>query len=150
MDPQLNILLNVVVASILSGIVGFEREKAQKSAGFRTNIIVGGTSCLLVKLMVVISVSFSDSVPAELIQIDPIRMIEAIIVGVSFIGGGTILKSPKEEKIKNLTTAATLLYSSGIGISVALDQFVLAAGLAVLAVIINLVLGWLESFVFSK
>lgn len=71
-------------------------------------------------------------------SMNPIRILQAIIVGVSFIGAGTILKSREENTIRNLTTASTLLYSSGIGISVALNAYVLAAGLAVVALLINM------------
>lgn len=148
MHQQLDILLSVIIASALAGIIGIERERAQKPAGFRTNMIVGGSSCLLVQLSVLISFMYNSSIPSEIIRTDPIRVVEAIVVGVSFIGGGTILKSPKDEKVRNLTTAATLLYSSGIGISVALEQYYLAIGLAILAVVINFLIGWIENKTF--
>jgi len=135
--------MNVIIATALSGIVGYEREKAQKPAGFRTNMIVGGASCLLVNLTYVLSTSLESVFSVDMVQADPIRVLEAIVVGVSFIGGGTILKSPQKQKVRNLTTAATLLYSSGIGISVALKQYWLAAGLSILAVLVNFVMGWI-------
>jgi len=143
MELQLSILMNVIIATALSGIVGYEREKAQKPAGFRTNMIVGGASCLLVNLTYVLSTSLESVFSVDMVQADPIRVLEAIVVGVSFIGGGTILKSPQKQKVRNLTTAATLLYSSGIGISVALKQYWLAAGLSILAVLVNFVMGWI-------
>ena len=142
MQLQLSILINVIIATVLSGIVGYEREKAEKPAGFRTNMIVGGASCLLVNLTYVLGASLESGFTLDLVQADPIRVLEAIVVGVSFIGGGTILKSPQKQKVRNLTTAATLLYSSGIGISVALKQYLLAAGLSMLAVLVNHVIGW--------
>ena len=144
MDQQLTIFFNVIIATVLSGIVGLERERAEKPAGFRTNMIVGGASCLLVNLTEILIAVPVEIVGGDIIQADPIRVLEAIVVGVSFIGGGTILKSPSKDKVKNLTTAATLLYSAGIGICVALEQYALAAGLSVLTLIVNLLIRFIE------
>jgi putative Mg2+ transporter-C (MgtC) family protein len=145
MEPQLSVLINVIIATTLTGIVGFERERAEKPAGFRTNMIVGGASCLLVNLTYILSSTLESAFSPNIIQADPLRVLEAIVVGVSFIGGGTILKSPQKQKVKNLTTAATLLYSAGIGISVALEQYLLASGLSALALLVNHVIGWIEN-----
>lgn len=144
MEAQVNVLINVIIATALTGIVGFERERAEKPAGFRTNMIVGGASCLLVNLTYILSSSLESAISLDIVQADPIRVLEAIVVGVSFIGGGTILKSPQKQKVRNLTTAATLLYSAGIGISVALEQYLLALGLSILALMVNYVIGWIE------
>lgn len=57
-------------------------------------------------------------------------------MGISFIGAGTILKKD-DEKIKGLTTAATLLYSLGIGIAVALHNYIVAAGITAIILLIN-------------
>lgn len=76
---------------------------------------------------------------------DPFRLIQAIVIGVSFIGAGTILKSEEKNKVRYLTTAATLLYSSGIGISVALEQYGLSIGLTLLIIGINWVVNKFES-----
>jgi len=73
----------------------------------------------------------------EGIGVDPTRILHAIIVGVSFIGAGTIVKSPQKQTIKYLTTAATILFSAGIGISVGLQLYVVAVGLTVLGLIVN-------------
>ncbi|MGK7397907.1 MAG: MgtC/SapB family protein [Candidatus Cyclobacteriaceae bacterium M3_2C_046] len=136
---QLFILLDILIAAILSGAVGFEREKREKPAGFRTHMIVGSVSCLLVSIGSVLLDTFHNYPFQEALRADPFRIIEAIIVGVSFIGAGTILKSEKEERIRFLTSSATILFSAGIGISVALQQYVLALGVSILALIINVV-----------
>lgn len=130
------LLLDVVIAAVLAGVVGFERESAEKPAGFRTNMIIGASAALLVGLGHELAVSFTD-VPN--LRVDPIRIIEAIVVGVSFIGAGTIIKNSNGDstEVSNLTTAATILLSAGIGIAVALHFYVFAVGVAVLALIIN-------------
>lgn len=139
-QQQLWLLLDVTIASVLAGVVGFEREKADKPAGFRTNMIIGASAALLVGLGHALGSYFHD---IEGIRLDPIRIIESIVVGVSFIGAGTIIKGEpgqSDTRVSNLTTAATILLSAGIGISVALNYYILAVGVTVLALVINLLL----------
>ncbi len=143
-EDQLFILLNIVISSTLSGIVGFEREHAEKPAGFRTNMIIGGASCLFVSMCPPLIKFVEDSVETEIITADPIRAIHAIVVGISFIGAGTILKLSQKNEIHYLTTAATLLYSSGIGIAVALELYVLAVGITLLILAVNFVIKYLK------
>lgn len=141
---QLLILLDVAIASILAGMVGFEREVSNKPAGFRTHMIIGGASALLISLGEVLVHQFQDEAFAEYLRIDPIRIIEAIVVGLSFIGAGTILKSEQSSKVYYLTTAATTLFTAGIGISVALKQYVLAVGVTILVLTINYAVRFFE------
>lgn len=141
MKPQLIILLHVIIASVLSGLIGFEREKVDKPAGIRTNMLVGGAVALLVTLGDIIITHFIDRGLGAYISADPVRIIHAIIVGISFIGAGMVLQIRHEQKIKYLTTAATILFSTGIGISVALKQYYLAVGVTLFILFINYLLG---------
>ena len=134
----------IALACLLAGSVGLERESGGKPAGFRTHMILGGAAALLVvcgKWLI------RDGIlegPEEALRYDPIRIIEAVIVGVSFIGAGTILKlsdGEKGERVKYLTTAASLLFSAGIGICVAIERYVIAVGVTVLILLINGVMG---------
>ncbi|RPI85336.1 MAG: MgtC/SapB family protein [Chloroflexi bacterium] len=135
------LLAKIVLSAILGGIIGFEREVADKPAGLRTHMIVGASATLLVGLGTSIALSFPDD---SLIRSDPIRIIEAIIVGISFLGAGTIFKQRDEEGVAGLTTAASILFTAGIGIAVALDHYILAGGVTVLGVLITYVLGRIE------
>ncbi|MFP4091347.1 MAG: MgtC/SapB family protein [Cyclobacteriaceae bacterium] len=133
---QLLILLDVFIACILAGAVGYEREMRHKPAGFRTHMIVGGASAFLVSLASIsVKVYINDF--KDVLDVDPIRIIQAIIIGISFIGAGTILKDRHNEQVSYLTTSATILFSSGIGMCVALGQYVLATGVTILVVVIN-------------
>lgn len=143
-ENQLIILLDVAIAAVFSGLVGFERQRAHKPAGLRTHMIVGSMACLLVSLGSTLVQTFSGYQYQEALRTDPLRIIEAIIVGVSFIGAGTILKSEKDERVRYLTTSATILFSAAIGISVALKQYVLGLGVSILALIINNVIRFLD------
>ena len=145
MQEELSILLHVIIASFLSGLIGFEREKVDKPAGIRTNMLVGGGVALLVSLGKIIVEDYNQSGLSEFISADPTRVIQAIIVGISFIGAGIVLQIEKAYKIKYLTTAATILFSSGIGISIALQQYYLGVGVTVFILFVNYIMGWITS-----
>lgn len=135
----------VALAAVLASLPGLEREFRKKPAGFRTHMIIGASCALLVLLGSVLLQHYSQTVPeSEQIRTDPLRLFEAIVVGVSFIGAGTILKVEGSMRIRFLTTAASLLFAAAIGISVALSLFYLAVFECVLILVINQVLGRLE------
>lgn len=136
---QFHDLITVCFAALLAGVVGIEREFAHKPAGFRTHMIIGGASALLVLLGKSLAADFQGA-DAAYMRTDPIRIMEAIIVGVSFIGAGSILKSSESTRILYLTTAASTLFSAGIGIAVALDRYHLAVGVTLAIVMINMVM----------
>ncbi len=147
---ELNILLHVVIAALLCGIIGYEREKEDKPAGIKTNMVVGGAVALLVSLGEVIVAHFDEVGFNEFISMDPTRIIQAIIVGISFIGAGIVLQIETEYKIKYLTTASIILFSTGIGIAVALNQYVLAVGVTVFILVINLFIGMVRDKIRKK
>lgn len=135
-NPQVVILLNVLIAMIFGGLIGLERELAKKPAGLRTLMLVAGASSMLVGLADTLIARFSTEAYDENLRADPLRIVEAIITGISFLGAGTIFRSGKEDAIEGLTTAASILICCVIGIAVALYQWVLAAGVTFFAVII--------------
>jgi len=137
---ELGMLLHVLIAAILAGLIGLEREKGKKPAGIRTNMIVGGAVALLVFMGEVIVIHFRDLGLGEYINADPTRIIHAVIVGISFIGAGVVLQIAEEAKIRFLTTASTILFSAGIGVAVALKQYILAVGVTVFILIVNYLL----------
>lgn len=150
MEKELIVLFHVALAALLAGIIGLERETYQKPAGLRTNMIVGGATALIISLGEIIVVYYNEHGLNEYVSADPIRIIQAIVVGVSFIGAGTVLHIEKEYKIKYLTTAATILFSTGLGIAVALHQYYLSVGVSVFILIINLIVGKVEDVLIKK
>lgn len=110
---QLLTLLYVALAMILGAAIGFERESADKPAGLRTHMLVTGVAALLVAIGDVVIVHFNLDVTEGVIRTDPIRIIEAIITGVSFLGAGTIIFHRSEEAVEGLTTAASILFAAG-------------------------------------
>lgn len=133
---ELQILGKVALAALLGGIVGLEREFAERPAGLRTHMLVGATAALFVMLA---SQMISSFEPQDIVTVDPVRVIEAIVVGVSFLGAGTIFKYTRQGEgiVEGLTTSASILSVAAIGIAVALDAFVLAIGAALLNLFIN-------------
>lgn len=131
---QLIIIGQVIVAMILGGVIGFERELANKPAGFRTHTLVAGAACLF---MAVAAAAHNDLVLGSTIIIDPLRVAAAIVTGVSFLGAGTIFRSSGEHsKVGGLTTAATIWTSAAVGLAVALGQLIAAIGVTILALIV--------------
>lgn len=139
---QLKILGQIVLAMLLGGLIGINREYASKAAGLRTHIFVAGASSLLVCLSDSIVGHFDLEVNSRLIQTDPIRMIEAVVTGVSFLGAGTIIRHAKSQQVEGLTTAASMPLTSVIGVCVAVSQIILAVGATLLALLVL----WLDNY----
>jgi putative Mg2+ transporter-C (MgtC) family protein len=138
------ILLEVALAMLLGGVIGIERETASKPAGFRTHMLVAGSAALLVGIGFTLVDRSIQSRWTEAVTADTIRILQAIIIAVSFLGAGTIFRGKRPEEVQGLATAASLLMSSGIGIAVALRQFLLAVGVTVLVALVLRLLGKLE------
>ncbi len=147
-QDEIDILLKVIIAFCLGGIIGIERELAKKPAGIRTHMFVAGAATLVMSVSTVLISDFNQKIGN--VQSDPVRVIEAIIVGISFIGAGTVLKSERDHTVYYLTTAASILFAAGIGITVALDKFPLAIALTVLVILVNSGVGGVEQKFLGK
>jgi putative Mg2+ transporter-C (MgtC) family protein len=146
---QLEIVGEVALAMLLGGVIGFEREVADKPAGFRTQMLVAGAAALLVGLSDAMLLRFLAEGKTNVTG-DPIRVVEAIVAGVSFLGAGTIFRKDASEQVQGLTTAASILLCAAIGISIALRQFALAVGVTVLALIVLRGLTGVETWMTKK
>jgi putative Mg2+ transporter-C (MgtC) family protein len=127
---------------LLGALVGLDRELAEKPAGLRTHMLVAGASALLVSMNEFVVRAFG--VDDALINTDPIRIIEAVVTGVSFLGAGTIIRRRAGSQVEGLTTAASLLFVAGVGVAVALSQWIVAIGATLLVLITLRGLGYLE------
>lgn len=139
----------VLLAMILGSVIGIERTLAEKPAGLRTYMLVGGASALLTFLGEVIIRTYISELPNANVIADPVRVIQAIIVGISFLGAGTIFRHREDEQVEGLTTAAGILFTAGVGAAVALDRYILAIGGTVLILLVLLVLGRFQSRFFG-
>lgn len=143
-EPQLTVLITTGYAMLLGGVVGFERELKQRSAGFRTHMLVAGAAALLVGLGDLLALHFTEAYAASSIRLDPIRLIEAVVAAVGFLGAGAIFRGRDHNGVSGLTTAASMLMVAAIGIAAGLHAYVLALGATVLTLLVLLVLAWVE------
>jgi putative Mg2+ transporter-C (MgtC) family protein len=130
-------LLQLVAAAGLGMLLGMERSLAGKTAGMRTYGLVSMGACLFVVVSIAVAESF-----ASFTNVDPLRILEAVITGVGFIGAGIILF--QESTLKGLTTAAGLWISAGIGITVGYGLYILAICATLLALFIFTAMWYLE------
>jgi putative Mg2+ transporter-C (MgtC) family protein len=116
------IIIRVLVALLLSGLIGFERELKNHSAGFRTHILVGVGSCL----MMVLSLYGFDTYIEQYgnIRFDPARIPSYVISGIGFLGAGTIMVYGGT--IRGLTTAASIWTVAGLGLVVGAGMYAVA------------------------
>ena len=135
-EKQLHIAMQVLIAGVFGGMVGLEREYADKPAGLRTHAFVACTAALLVGMADILIAHFAVETAPQTLRTDPIRIVEAIVTGVAFLGAGTIFRHQHEDAVEGLTTAASLLLVAGIGIAVALSQWILALVITVLTLLL--------------
>jgi putative Mg2+ transporter-C (MgtC) family protein len=147
LEAQLSVVLTVLVAMILGGFVGVTRELQHKPAGLRTHMLVAGAAALLTGVARVLIADYGARLATGLVRGDPVGVIQAIIVGISFLGAGTIVRDPEGERVQGLTTAASLLMVAAIGISSALSLWLVAVAATVFAVITLRGLRWLDQLI---
>lgn len=140
-----DITVRLLLAVVLGGLIGLERDKRDLPAGFRTHILV----CLGSALVMLISIyGFEDVIDRTNIQADPARLAAQVVSGIGFLGAGTILVHGFA--IRGLTTAASLWVVAGIGLAVGAG-FYFGAVLTTALVLFSLVLlNRLESWYVSQ
>ena len=143
---QLDVVASMAIAMLLGGLVGYERELKRRPAGFRTHMLVAGASALLVGIGRM-TVELHEGAPGDgILQVDPLRLVEAVIGGVAFIGAGTIFGESRRggETISGITTAASLLVVAVIGVAAGLDYYLVAVSATALALFVLVGLSWWE------
>ena len=126
------ILVNALIAAVLGGAIGFERELKGRPAGMRTHLLVAISASLFMNLAQVLGQTAAALASENSVNFDPSRALVAIVTGISFLGAGTIFRS--KDGVSGLTTAATLLFAAAIGTTAALEKYLLASVLTALVV----------------
>ena len=122
----------LLLAAALGGAIGFERESHGQAAGFRTYLIVGIASCLMMMLSLHMEAIFRDlAVDKSVVRLDPGRIASYAIASMGFLGAGAIIKG--KGSVRGLTTAAGLWSVTGIGLAI-------GAGYSVPAIVTTLVI----------
>lgn len=110
--------IRLLLAFVLSGIIGYERERGARPAGLRTHILVGSGAALI---MLISIYGFEDIVSTNK---DPARLAAQVVSGIGFLGAGTIMRDGMS--IQGLTTAASLWLVAAIGLATGAGMFTIA------------------------
>ena len=113
-DPAVfaRVCVRLLVAAVLGGLLGYEREKVGAAAGLRTHMLVAMGSALFVLV----------PLQAGLTMEDASRVIQGVIAGIGFLGAGAILKSQTSDEVVGLTTAASIWMTAAIGVAAGLGR----------------------------
>ena len=129
--PQHIIAIRLLIAAVLGGMIGFEREVHTAEAGLRTHILVAMAAALFTILAFEI---FHTIGPDSGAKADPIRAVEAVTAGIAFLGAGAIFKTGNT--VQGLTTGAGMWLAGAVGMATALGYYLVALGMALLAVLV--------------
>jgi len=137
------VVQHLVLALILSGLIGLERQIRRRTAGLRTHILVCLGSCLMMLTSIRVFDIYKNEVP-----LDPARIAAGVITGVGFLGAGAIMVD--RTNIKGLTTAASIWMVAAIGLAVGCGFYSAAIVSTLLTLTVLLVLRYVEGNVFGK
>jgi putative Mg2+ transporter-C (MgtC) family protein len=124
------VAVRLLLAAILGGVLGYERQHQHKRAGLRTHMLVAVGAALFVLIPVQAKMS------AESVS----RVLQGLVVGIGFLGAGTILHLHDRQDIKGLTTAANIWLTAAIGVCVGVGLGATAVLSTALALVILAVL----------
>jgi putative Mg2+ transporter-C (MgtC) family protein len=141
MEFDIHDLIPLLVAVLLGGVVGIERQLGGHGAGLRTHMIVSMAAALFI---------LASSETTIRASADMTRVVQGIAAGVGFIGAGTILKLSSEHEVKGLTTASTIWLAAAVGTASGLREYFLATTGAMFAVIFLVVLHPIEKYLSRK
>ena len=137
----LDLALRLIAATLIGGLVGLDREVRRKPAGLRTHALVSLGAALVIVVVI-------RTTPVGYQHVDAVsRVIQGIIAGVGFLGGGAILKSNDNEMVHGLTTAASIWLVAALGIACGAGQWVTALVACLIAIVVLVVGSPVEALV---
>jgi putative Mg2+ transporter-C (MgtC) family protein len=143
MLTEWQVLCRLVVAGVLSGLIGFEREFHGRAAGFRTHILV----CIGSTLVMLTSIHMFDMYSAR-VACDPGRIAAGVVTGIGFLGAGTIMRF--KSSVRGLTTAASLWVVSGLGLAVGSGMYFAALVTTIITLVALLIFSRIERALIRK
>jgi len=140
-----DVVARLTLSAILGGVIGFNRELHNKPAGLRTHALVAIGGCLLtlVGLALVSQQAIGDAGSVS-------RIIQGMVAGIGFVGGGVILRDPASKDVYGLTTAASILVVATLGCATGLGLWRAAVASAILALLILVIGGLMDRFIHKK
>ncbi len=134
-----SVLLRLIMAVLLGGVIGMEREMHGRPAGFRTHIVV----CLGAAMMIMGAEHYQNYVNPDTV-FDPNRMAAGIITGIGFLGAGAIMR--EENVVRGLTTAGCIWFVAGLGIIIGKGLYPMALWGTLLVVVMLVFFRYVESW----
>ena len=145
------VLVRLVLTAALCGVIGFERETRDQSAGFRTHILLGLGAALFTLVSAYGFTAFTEAAiesGGRGIQFDPTRIAAQIVTGIGFLGAGAIIRQGID--IRGLTTAASLWAAAAIGMAAGAGYYFGAAVTTVVVVVVLYVLREIRNAMFAR
>jgi putative Mg2+ transporter-C (MgtC) family protein len=133
---DLELTQRLLLAALLGGLLGLEREWRNKDAGLRTNILITMGSALFTLM----SIELTDAANG-----DPSRVAAQIVTGIGFLGAGAIMRT--NGGVQGLTTAATIWVNAAIGVAVGGGEYHIAVLATVITLAVLLVLQPIEKYI---
>lgn len=128
------VLLRLVVAAVLGGLIGLEREFHGRPAGLRTHILVCLGAAVIIDSSQIFQETFAPMGAESVFRIDPGRIAAGVVTGIGFLGAGAIVRS--QDFVRGLTTAACIWFVAAIGIVAGCGLYVPAIIATVLGLVV--------------
>lgn len=144
---EMSIVIRLVLAAFCGGIIGIERERKRRAAGFRTHILI----CIGAALTTLVGqyLLLLEPINPEIFKSDPLRIGAQVIAGMGFIGAGAIIVT-RRRQVKGLTTAAGLWTTAIIGLAAGAGCYLEVVSCTFIILIAETVFGKLEYFLLSS
>jgi putative Mg2+ transporter-C (MgtC) family protein len=129
------VAIRLLITAVLCGVIGFERETRDQSAGFRTHILLGLGAALFTLVSAYGFTAFTEAAlqsGGRGIQFDPTRIAAQIVTGIGFLGAGAIIRQGMD--VRGLTTAASLWAAAAIGMAVGAGYYFGAAATTIIVI----------------
>ena len=146
-EDSITIVTRLVVAALLGGIIGVEREYHKHPAGFRTHLLVCLGACLI---MLLAMFGFQDYMREneQYVNFDPSRLAAYVVSGIGFLGAGTILV--QGYTVRGLTTAASIWVVAGIGLAVGVGMYFAGLFTTIIVILSLVFLNKFDQTFFSR
>lgn len=134
-----DVLVPLVVAMVLGGLIGWNREIGEKPAGLKTHMLVaiGAAAFTLVALRV-----YDETAGGAMSRSDPIRIVEGVATGIGFLGAGSIIRN--QNGVQGITTAAAIWVVGGVGAACGAGYYSIAVSVCALTLIVLAVVRKIE------
>jgi putative Mg2+ transporter-C (MgtC) family protein len=145
MTFDFEMLLRLLLAAVLGGVIGAEREQSYRGAGLRTHALVATASALAI---IVSAHGFGEVIAPGRIVLDPSRVAAQVITGIGFLGAGIIIF--RKNAVRGLTTAASVWAVASVGLATGAGLYIIAIGATTILAFILIGIKKIEKTFFTQ